>query len=567
MRKNFPVTNDEYVLGNDTLIVSKTDTKGKLTYFNKSFVDAAGFEPSEMMGQPHNIVRHPDMPPVAFENLWNTIKAGKPWAGAIKNRRKNGGFYWVLASATPIFEAGQISGYMSIRSKLPMDQRDEAEHAYAEINAGRGKKYRLDAGMLRTRSLSDAFAPFTRTLKARLITLASVQAAAALIVGIAGYQAASQTGLTATIAVGTAIGVALVLGGLLTITTIRAISRPLAHANEVLAAIGQGRFDSRVIVERDDEIGIALRSILALQSKLGFDLESKRDMEATAVAQRRADMHKLAGDFESAIGDIIETVASASTQLEAAAGTLTHSAESTQQLSVDVASASEEASTNVQSVASATEELSSSIMEIGRQVQESARIARDAVAQANHTNERVSALSSAATQIGDVVELINNIAGQTNLLALNATIEAARAGEAGRGFAVVAAEVKALAEQTAKATGEIGRQIEGIQAATEESVHAIKEIGSTIERLSEISSTIAATVEEQGTATQEIARNVQQAAQGTQQVSSNITDVQRGASETGSASSQVLAAAQSLSGDSSRLKLEVGKFLGSVRAA
>jgi methyl-accepting chemotaxis protein len=232
-----------------------------------------------------------------------------------------------------------------------------------------------------------------------------------------------------------------------------------------------------------------------------------------------------------------------------------------------VAAASEEASTNVQAVASATEELSSSITEISRQVQESARVANEAVGQARVTTERVSELSRAATRIGDVVELINTIAGQTNLLALNATIEAARAGEAGRGFAVVASEVKALAEQTAKATGEIGQQIASIQTATEHSVGAIKDISGTIEKLSEISSTIAAAVEEQGAATQEISRNVQQAAEGTHQVSANITDVQRGANETGSASSQVLAAAQSLSGDSNRLKLEVGNFLDTVRAA
>jgi methyl-accepting chemotaxis protein len=200
-------------------------------------------------------------------------------------------------------------------------------------------------------------------------------------------------------------------------------------------------------------------------------------------------------------------------------------------------------------------------------VQESARIAGEAVGQARATTERVSELSKAATRIGDVVELINTIAGQTNLLALNATIEAARAGDAGRGFAVVASEVKALAEQTAKATGEIGQQITGIQAATHESVSAIKEISSTIEKLSDISSTIAAAVEEQGAATQEISRNVQQAARGTQQVSSNITDVQRGAAETGAASSQVLSAAKSLSGDSGRLNAEVSKFLTSVRAA
>jgi methyl-accepting chemotaxis protein len=278
-------------------------------------------------------------------------------------------------------------------------------------------------------------------------------------------------------------------------------------------------------------------------------------------------MNKIASDFEAAVGQIVEAVSSASSQLEASAGTLTTTAERAQQLTTTVAAASEEASINVQSVASATEEMASSITEISRRVQESARMANDAVDQARFTNDRVSELSKAAARIGDVVELINTIAGQTNLLALNATIEAARAGDAGRGFAVVASEVKALAEQTAKATGEIGQQITGIQASTQDSVNAIKEISSTIEKLSEISSAIAAAVEEQGAATQEISRNVQQASMGTQQVSSNITDVHRGASETGSASSQVLAAAQSLSGDSNRLKLEVSKFLNSVRAA
>ena len=183
------------------------------------------------------------------------------------------------------------------------------------------------------------------------------------------------------------------------------------------------------------------------------------------------------------------------------------------------------------------------------------------------TNSRVGELAQAASRIGDVVELINTIAGQTNLLALNATIEAARAGEAGRGFAVVASEVKALAEQTAKATGEISQQISGIQNATAQSVGAIKEIGDTIGRMSEIASAIAAAVEQQGAATQEISRNIQQAAMGTTEVSSNITDVQRGATETGSASSQVHSAAKSLSSESNRLKLEVSKFLESVRAA
>jgi methyl-accepting chemotaxis protein len=352
----------------------------------------------------------------------------------------------------------------------------------------------------------------------------------------------------------------------------RSISKPLSAMTAAMVDLANGNF--AVVLPglgRADEIGKIAQAVEAFkvnaEQKARNEAEAKIKQDQIAAQQRKADMIKLASDFEDAVGEIVETVSSASTELEASASTLTSTAERAQELTTMVAAASEEAATNVQSVASATEEMASSVNEISRQVQESARIANEAVDQARKTNDRVSELSKAAARISDVVELINTIAGQTNLLALNATIEAARAGEAGRGFAVVASEVKALAEQTAKATGEIGQQITGIQSATQESVGAIKEISGTIEKLSEISSTIAAAVEEQGAATQEISRNIQQAAQGTQHVSSNITDVQRGASETGSASAQVLAAAQSLSGDSNRLKLEVGKFLNSVRAA
>jgi methyl-accepting chemotaxis protein len=349
------------------------------------------------------------------------------------------------------------------------------------------------------------------------------------------------------------------------------VAGPLRAIVDLLQALAAGKYQIDIhSTDRKDEVGDVAKAALVFKenglAKIRMEAEQK-EAEARVARQRQADMHKMADDFESAVGEIIDVVSSASNELEASANTLTSTAERSQQLSTAVAAASEEASTNVQSVASATEEMASSITEISRQVQESARMAGEAVDQARNTTDRVGELSKAATRIGDVVELINTIAGQTNLLALNATIEAARAGEAGRGFAVVASEVKALAEQTAKATGEIGQQINGIQAATQESVTAIKEISVTIEKLSEISSTIAAAVEEQGAATQEISRNVQQAAAGTQQVSSNITDVERGATETGSASSQVLSAAKSLSGDSSRLKLEVGKFLGTVRAA
>ena len=314
------------------------------------------------------------------------------------------------------------------------------------------------------------------------------------------------------------------------------IARPMRALSVSMEELAGGNF--AVVLPglgRKDELGAVAGAVekfkVVSEQKARQEAEAKIKQEQIVAQQRKAEMVKLANSFEAAVGEIVETVSSASTELEASAGTLTSTAERAQQVTTMVAAASEEASTNVQSVASATEELTSSVNEISRQVQESARMASEAVDQARVTDDRVSELSKAAARIGDVVELINAIAGQTNLLALNATIEAARAGEAGRGFAVVASEVKALAEQTAKATDEIGQQISSIQGATHESMNAIQAISGTIERLSEIASTIAAAVEEQGAATQEISRNVQQAAHGTQQVSSNITDVQRGASE------------------------------------
>ena len=349
------------------------------------------------------------------------------------------------------------------------------------------------------------------------------------------------------------------------------IVRSIGQMTGVMSEIADGNTSVAVpCVSRRDEMGAMARALLIFKENAQrvVSMQAERGaLERAARAEKTAAMNRLADDFEAKIGEIVETVSSASTELEASARTLTATADRSQRLTATVVAASGQASANVQSVASATEELTSSVTEISRQVQDSARMAGAAVDQAHITNDRVGELSKAAGRIGDVVELINTIAGQTNLLALNATIEAARAGEAGRGFAVVASEVKALAEQTAKATGEISQQISGIQSATQESVNAIREISSTIEKLSEVSSTIAAAVEQQGAATHEISRNVQQASQGTHQVSCNITDVQRGAGETGSASSQVLSAAQMLSSDSNRLKLEVSRFLDSVRAA
>lgn len=565
MRKNFPVTDAEYPISSGTLIVSRTDLKGKLTYINDDFIDAAEFTAEELINQPHNIVRHPDMPPEIFENLWNTLKAGKSWLGAIKNRRKHGGFYWVLATASPIRQNGQVTGFTSVRTALPEDQRKLAEEVYAAIREKKSHRYRIDAGIIRKRSIFDYFSIFTGTLKARMTTLIALQT---IFLGVLGaLSVIAPNGVTGVMLGGLAAAGILVCG-LAGYWTLRAFLGPLRHLNETLNNLVQDKFDNRIEIVRDDEIGEALRNLQIVQTIARFSRgEEIHAARRKAEAERRSGMIKIADSFEATIGEIAEAVSSAAAELESAATTLASTADQTQEIAKSVANGSKDASSNVNSVATATEEMTSTVNEIRHRVHEAAQMVQGTVEQAHRATERVGMLSNAAVHIGDIVEMINGIAAQTNLLALNATIEAARAGEAGRGFSVVASEVKTLAEQTAKATGEIGRQITQIQSATQESVVAIKEISSSIEKVSEISSTIAAAIEEQGATTEEIARNVQHAAHGTEEVFSKVGILQSGAAETGSASSNVLSAAQTLARDSSRLKMEVSKFVNSVRVA
>jgi methyl-accepting chemotaxis protein len=372
----------------------------------------------------------------------------------------------------------------------------------------------------------------------------------------------------------TAIIIAVGLIGILligiTLAVTRSVTRPISGIVGAMRQLAKG--NTTIFVpggERSDEIGAIAGAVQVFKDTI---IEAERlraeqvEVEKRGNAKRKADMHRLASEFEREVGNIVDTVSSASNELETAAVTLSRTAETTQSLSTTVAASSEEASATVKSVASAAEEFSGSVAEIGRQVLESRRIAAEAVKQAGTTNARMTELSQSATRIGDVVKLITSVADQTNLLALNATIEAARAGNAGKGFAVVAQEVKALAAQTSKATDEISAQIAAMQMATEGSVAAIEEIGDTINRISEIATTIASAVEEQDAATQEISRNVQQAAAGTMQVASHITDVSYSANETGSASSRVLGSAQSLSKESNHLKQEVKRFLATIRA-
>jgi len=366
------------------------------------------------------------------------------------------------------------------------------------------------------------------------------------------------------------IAVVFALVGALSFVIGRGIARPIAAMTGVMARLAAGERDIAIPgTGRRDEIGAMADSVEVFRRGL---IEAERLAAAQAEEERRKVDRALRIEarietFDQDVSAALRSLASAATELHSTAQAMSATAEETSRQSTAVAAAAEEASTNVQTVASATEELSASVTEIGQQVTDSKEVVTGAVEQAGAADAQVNALTRAAERIGDVVKLIGSIAGQTNLLALNATIEAARAGEAGKGFAVVAAEVKALANQTAKGTEDIANQVRAIQDAANGSAAAIRKITQTIGRVDQFASAVAAAVEEQGAATQEIARNVSQAAQGTDQVSANVSGISEAAQQTGTAATQVLAAAGELGRNGETLRRDVDSFLADIRAA
>jgi len=360
------------------------------------------------------------------------------------------------------------------------------------------------------------------------------------------------------------------LCGALALGVARHIANALKRLSVITNRLANQDYDTVVTeIERTDEIGSLALSIRTLRDAAREAATLRREQEMSklrAEEDRRAAAMKMADSFESSVKQVSDVIASSAGSMKSAAECLTEVARQTSSQATSVAAAAEQASTNVQTVAAASEELSASIREISRQVQQSATMSAEAVSEAQRTDHLVKGLADAAGKIGDVVGLINDIAAQTNLLALNATIEAARAGEAGKGFAVVANEVKHLANQTARATEEIGAQIGAVQAATTEAVGAISIIGGTIGRIDEIGAGIAAAVEEQHAATAEISRNIQQASEGTRQVTDYLTQLASAVGEVGETSNGVLNASHDLEIQSNRLDKEVATFLDSVRA-
>ena len=691
MRVNEPITDREIVMEDGVLLVSRTDTGGRITFVNKAFVDISGYAEAELIGAPHNLIRHPHMPKEAFADLWATIKGGRPWEGLVKNRTKTGDFYWVRANVTPVIEDGQVTGFISIRTKPSRGQVAAADRLYADIREGRARHLTVRDGQTVGRGAGAGLRRWTASVTGRLALIFTFMILAMLLVGgvtlhgmsdsnaslktvyedrtvpavqigeildhmrdnvqtlqrliidtrdgtdakamagrearitgnnatidrlWAGYlttyltpeeavlaerfakqraaflndglspavelarqgdslrlevlvrdrveplfQAAFQTNkdllqlqltvakaeyegaladfqwhLVFAVTAGLGVLLAAVLCGLLLLRTVR---RPLADFSVDFDAIARNDQAHIIHLPAAAEFHPVAGQLRGLKARLCYAVQERVERDRQADQERRRALEAMASTVEREAGRAVEEVAQRTGSMADDAEGMSGSAERVSINAQTVASAAGQALANAQTVAAASEQLAASIREISSQVAHSSAVTRRAVENGRNTQATIRSLSETVAKVGEVVNLIQSIAGQTNLLALNATIEAARAGEAGKGFAVVAQEVKNLANQTASSTEEITRQITAIQAVTDQAVQAVEEIGHTIAEIDHIAGSIAAAMEEQTAATQEISRNVVETSTAAQEVSFRIAAVSEEADRTGEQATQV----------------------------
>ncbi len=487
MRINEPVTNVEYVLDDNDVILSKTNMTGHITYVNDTLIRITGFSEEELIGQPHNIFRHPDMPPEAFQDLWDTIRAGENWRGYVKNRCKNGDYYWVDASVTPNFEHGKMIGFTSYRVKAPRDVVNRLDALYRDIREGRATHLRLSRGK------SVARGPLGAVARLRDLTIKMKMGLAMLFFAVMGLGStvAATAALVDTWMLLGLLSVGLAAAGSYGWSVMRDFGRRMTVAVQVMQGVSSGNFNQRVDNDSRDEIG------------------------------------QLMGSLRNMVGNLRETI----TKVNAATDTVNLAASEISAGNDDLSQRTEEQSASLEETASSMEELTGTVKrnaDNAREANELACVARDEAVRGGEvlreTVGAMSAINESSKRIADIIGVIDEIAFQTNLLALNAAVESARAGEHGRGFAVVASEVRNLAQRSSSAANEIKDLItDSVEKArsgsdvVDRSCETLNAIVERVKQVSEIITEIAAASQEQSSGIEQVNKAVVQMDQMTQQ--------------------------------------------------